>query len=130
MSNPWEDAVEVESRWFKFEKVGDKIKGTLLSTRLQPGDGNFASQVVYRLKTEDGEWNVGVSTKKQGTVERLNSCKMGEVIGIAFDSESEPSQKGFNKTKNLKVYTFGMDPEYKETIVPEAESEDGAPFEG
>lgn len=109
----WGDAKEVQSNWFKFNAIGDKIKGTLINKRFQKGDGNFNDQWVYELKLEDGNiWNVAVSTKKSGTIQRLNSCKMGEIIGIIFASEGESAIKGGNKAKNLKVVSFGMDATY------------------
>lgn len=115
-NDEWANAEEVKSNWFKFEKVGDKIKGTLLKKRLQPSnDPTFQDQWVYELKTASGEvYNVGVSVAKQGTVQRLNNCKVGEVIGILFEKEGEQGKKGFAKAKMLKVVTFGMDPSFSE----------------
>lgn len=112
----WDEGQEVRSNWFKFEKVGDKIKGTLLNKRLQPStQQGFPDQWVYELKDSEGkQWNVGISVAKAGTVQRLNNCKIGEVIGILFEKEGEPSKKGFAPAKFLKVLSFGMDAEYKE----------------
>ncbi len=111
----WGKAQEVQSNWFKFENVGDKIKGTKLSQKLQPGNDGFADQYVYELQTADGDtWNVGIAVTKAGTVQRLNKCKVGEIIGILFESEGEASKKGFHPVKNLKVFSFGMDPDYNE----------------
>ena len=110
-----EGAEEVQSNWFKFMKVGDKIKGTLLSKRFQEGNEGFSDQQVYEIKKADGTvWNVGVSVKKLGTVQRLNNCKVGEIVGILFESEGEPAKKGFHPAKNLKVFNFGADPDYNE----------------
>lgn len=112
----WANAEEVKSNWFKFEKVGDKIKGTLIKKRLQPSnDPTFKDQWVYELKTVSGEvFNVGVSVDKQGTIMRLNNCKVGEIIGILFEKEGEVKKKGFHPAKMLKVVTFGMDAGYSE----------------
>lgn len=109
----WEGGKEVDSNWFKFEKIGDGIKGTLLSKRLQKGQDDFPDQYVYEIKTDDGVvFNVGISVNKIGTVARLNNCKVGEIVGVRFDSEGEPSKKGFAAPKLLKVFSFGMDPNY------------------
>lgn len=111
----WDEGKEVESNWFKFLVVGDKIKGTLVNKSFnksnQPG---FQDQWVYELKKSDGNiFNVGIPVTKSGTVQRLNNCKMGEIVGIIFDKEGEQGAKGFAKAKLLKVFTFGMDPDYK-----------------
>lgn len=110
----WEGGQEVPSNWFKFEKVGDKIKGTLINKRFQAGTPPYGDQWVYELKLEDGSiWNVAVSAKKSGTIQRLNSCKIGEIIGIVFKSEGESAVKGGHPAKNLQVVTFGMDKTYE-----------------
>ena len=111
----WDDAREVQSNWFKFENVGDKIKGTLMSKTIQKGDGDFADQLVSVLRKADGtDWNVGISVTKIGTIARLNNCKVGEIIGVSFDSEGDAPKKGFHKVKNLKVFSFGMDESFDE----------------
>lgn len=112
MSNDkWGGAQEVQANWFKFEKVGDGIKGTLLGKRLQQGNAGFGDQWVYEIKTEEGVFNVGVGASKEGTIQRLNRCKVGEIIGILFEKEGE-AKKGFHPAKYLKVLTWGMDPNY------------------
>lgn len=105
---------EVKSNWFKFDKVGDGIKGTLINKSFQKSTSpTFADQYVYELQKKDGQiYNVGISVKKQGTVQRLNKCQLGEIIGIKFETESPSTTKGFAPTKNLKVMTFGMDDTY------------------
>jgi hypothetical protein len=105
---------EVKSNWFKFNVEGDAIKGTLINKRLAKStQPNFPDQWVYEIKTEDGNvFNVGISTKKSGTCQRLNNCKMGEIIGILLESVTKSKTKGFADTKNLKVLTFGMDATY------------------
>lgn len=123
----WGNAKEVTSNWFKFENVGDKIKGTLLSKRLQKANlPGYQDQWVYELKKEDGNvYNVGVGCGKEGTIQRLNNCKLGEIIGILYEKEGE-AKKGFKPAKFLKVVTFGMDESYnegfndaEEAVVPE-----------
>lgn len=113
MSNEFEGGQEVESNWFKFTKVGDGVKGTLINKSFQKSNlPGYQDQWVYELKNSDGEiWNVGISAAKTGTIQRLNKCKVGQIIGIKFDSEGE-AKKGFKPAKNLKVFTFGMDEAY------------------
>ena len=72
-----------------------------------------ADQEVYIIRKADGSTvNVGISTKKAGTIGRLNSVKPGEIVGILFESETPPTTKGFAPAKNLKVMTYGVDPSY------------------
>ena len=111
----WEEAKEVASNWFKFVNVGDKIKGTLLKKSEQKSnDPAMPDQWVYELKTNSGAvYNVGVSVNKPGTIQRLNNCQIGEVIGIMYEKDGEVKKKGFAPAKYLKVVTFGMDEEYR-----------------
>lgn len=115
----WEGGQEVQSNWFKFEKVGDRIKGTLVAKHYQKSsDPKFADQWVYELKVADGKvFNVGISILKEGTVKRLNNCKIGEIIGILFEKEGEQTPEQIKKkmapAKFLKIISFGMDEEFK-----------------
>lgn len=116
MPKDFEGGTEVQSNWMKFEKIGDRVKGTLLSHATVPSTNpTFPDQEVYVIRKEDGNLvNVGVSLKKSGTIARLNSVKVGEIVGILFESETAPTTKGFAAAKNLKVVTFGMDPAFKQ----------------
>lgn len=108
----WEGGKEVQAAWFKFNAVGDGIKGTLTGKKLQKGTAPFPDQWVYELQTEDGPMNVPVSVNKKGTVQRMNSCKIGEIVGLLFEKEIPAATKGFAATKQLKVLSWGMDPNY------------------
>ena len=104
---------EVESNWFKFVNLKDHVRGTLISKHTQKGVAPFPDQWIYELKQDDGSVvNVGISVTKKGTVQRLNSCKIGEIVGVILDSVTPSKTKGFADTKNLKVITWGMDPNY------------------
>lgn len=109
----WGQGEEVQSSWFKFEKVGDAVYGTLVSRRLQPGTDGFQDQWIYELKDPSGNMvNVAVRANKTGTVSRLNKLQTGERVGIIFDKEIPPSKKGYNPTKALSVKSFGVDEEF------------------
>lgn len=105
---------EVQANWTKFDEVGDGCKGTLIDTKFQKSNiPGYQDQWIFQLKKENGEiWNVGVSAGKVGTVDRLRKCQTGEIVAIVLDSIGEPKQKGMKPSKNLKVYTFGMDPNF------------------
>ncbi|MBN1113487.1 MAG: hypothetical protein JXA53_11310 [Bacteroidales bacterium] len=105
---------EVESNWFKFDKVGKGIKGTLVDRVFQKAnEPTFPDQWIYKINVNGIVWNVGISVKKQGTIDRLNKLSVGEIVGIVFESEGESAIKGGQKAKNLKVLSFGMDPNYQ-----------------
>jgi len=110
----WDQVADVQSNWFKFENVGDRIKGTLLGKELKKGT-DYPDQWVYQLRDEDGiVWNVGVSVNKVGTIGRLNNCKVGQIIGIWFEKEIESKRAGFAPAKCLTVKDFGMDENFDE----------------
>lgn len=115
LPDDFKGGVEVQSNWMKFEKIGDKVKGTLLGHKTVPSTNpTFPDQEVYEIRKADGTMvNVGISLKKSGTVARLNSMKVGEIVGILFESETPPTTKGFAPAKNLKILSFGMDPAFK-----------------
>lgn len=117
MEDKFAGGQEVQSNWFKFNAVGDGVKGTLVDKVLQESqDDAFGDQMIYKFKCEGGEiWNVGISMKKTGTIDRLNKCKFGEIVAVVFDSEGDSAIKGGHKAKNLKVYTYGMDTEFVAT---------------
>ncbi len=109
---------EVKSNWFKFEKVGDGIKGTLLNKKFQKSNvEGYQDQWVYELKKADGSvYNVGVATTKQGTIDRLNKCQLREIIAVIFDKEGEKKPGKF-AAKNLVVKSWGMDPNADHLLV-------------
>ncbi len=118
-TNEFDGGVEVQSNWFKFEKIGDGIKGTMIGHKMVPSSNpTFPDQEVYEIRKKDGNvFNVGISVKKSGTVGRLNSMKQGEIVGILFESETPPTTKGFAAAKNLKIMSFGMDSTFTSNAV-------------
>lgn len=110
----FEGGQEVKANWFKFEKVGDAIKGTLLNkTFKKSSDPMYKDQWVYEIKKEDGSIvNVGISVAKDGTVQRMNQCQVGEVVGLWFEKEIPPAKPGRKAAKSIKVMSFGTDPDY------------------
>lgn len=104
-----------QANWFKFEKIGDSIKGTLISVRKQPGQDNYPDQMVYELKNEDGElWNVGISVEKRYIVDRMRNMKLGQIVGLMFKDEIPSKTKGYAPAKSIEVYAGGMDENYVE----------------
>jgi hypothetical protein len=95
---------EVESNWFSFDEVGDKIAGTLKEKDYQECD-EFPDQHVYRLETPDGQVvNVGISVSKEGTIQRAEQAAIGDTLGFEFHEEKEPSNPAYDPYKLIKVY--------------------------
>lgn len=103
-----------QAAWFKFDKIGDAVKGTLLSRRHQPGVDNYPAQEVYELKQEDGDIiNVGFSVNKKYVLDRMRNVKIGQIVGFMFKSEIPSKTKGYAPAKSIEVYVGKMDENYK-----------------
>ena len=88
--------------FFKFEKIGDKVLGYLVSSKKKEKEGIYGEQMIYKLEKEDGEMtNVAV---KMYTAERVEAAgvKRGQQIGFKFEKEFET--KFANKGKDIGVY--------------------------
>lgn len=133
------DANRVKAKFFKFTKVGDWFKGTLLSVREQksnfPGkEGKMVKQ--YEFRAHGGQFHVvdptteqayadgsGVIDLKAGdvwTVSRdteafdnsMRNVKVGQIFASKL-TEIKPSKtKGFRPQKVTPVYAGEMDPDY------------------
>jgi len=95
----------IPSNWIKFEKVGDRFAGTLISVRTAKNSLNGEDQQVYELLKKDGSiWNLG---GKPGIDAQMRNIKIGQIIGFYFAEERKPSKPGYNPTKIIKVLTKG-----------------------
>ena len=93
---------KVTGNWMKFEKVGDRIKGTLVSTRNVINSLSGNNQTIYELLTEDGEyWNIG---GKPGIDAQMKRVKLGQIVGFEFVEERKSTRPGYNATKIIQVY--------------------------
>jgi hypothetical protein len=104
---------EVQSNWFKFEKIGDKVKGTVSrifekEATLNPnGSVLYPKQLCFSLEdatvykngvaTKEAEINVGV--KYETFYSRLRKVLEGDMLGFVFDSEIPAKTKGFSNAK-------------------------------
>lgn len=134
------DMQEGQSPWFKLNQVGDAIKGTKIGQRYVPPTETFAGQQVYEIKvtaikavSEENKGikvgdivSIGISEKKQGTIARLKNSQNGQIIGFLLESTTPSKTKGFNDTKNIKVFLGEMDPNYNpvEDVFPGSEPVD------
>lgn len=82
-----EDKRTVEGNYFKFEVVGDNVKGVFLGFE----DGNFGEQI--KLSNEEGEIIIGSYTGLKG---KLKEEDIGKMVGIVF--------KDWKVSKNKRRY--------------------------
>lgn len=107
------DENKAPSSWFKFQAVGDAVKGTLVGKRVQPGSEGFKDQDVYELRRPDGSTvNVGFPTDRRYVADRMRNVKFGQLVGFKFIKEIPASKKGFHPAKSIEVYVGGMDSAY------------------
>lgn len=100
-----------ESNWFKFDKVGDKVSGTLVEIKDKPAVSVYQPQRIFTLKQKDGELvNVGISLNKDYIIGRANSAKLGDTLGFAFIKEVPSATKGFAPAKSIEVYVKHAEP--------------------
>ena len=94
-----------ESNWFKFEKVGDRIAGVLVTVEDNEGKGEYGPQRVFHLRQSDGQIiKVGISMSKDYVISRANTARMGDVLGFEYKKEV-PSLKFKGKmAKSIEVY--------------------------
>ena len=98
---------KMSNKSFKWEKIGDKLEGTLVGKRsviIQDNNGNNVEKLIYEIKTPDGEfWNVWDKPSIRTQMERV---KLGQIIGFEF-VEERPNKKnpGLNKAKIIQVWS-------------------------
>lgn len=100
-----------ESNWFKFEKVGDKVAGTLVEVKDRPAKPPFGASRAFTLKQADGNLvNVSFELKKDYVIGRANSAKLGDILGFQFVKEVPSQTKGFAPAKSIEVYVKHVEP--------------------
>ena len=105
---------EAKPNWFKFENIGDAVKGTLVGRSIRPARDQFPEQEVYELKQEDGTiMNIGSS--KMFVRNSMKRAKTGQIVGFKYadDYQTEANKKkGMAPAKTIKVYLGDMDKDY------------------
>ena len=107
------EANEAKSSWFKFDKIGDSIKGTLIASYVKPAKDMFPEQTVYELQNEEGVTNVASS--KQFVRNAMGRAKIGQVVGFKYESDYQTEAnkaKGMAPAKTIKVFIGEMDPDF------------------
>ncbi len=118
---------EVQSNWVKFNvPLEDKIFGTLVAKRqikstMAGKEGEL--QWVYDLKADTGSYHVLDESKevvpeavvveaggyytvagKPQIDRQMQNIRRGQKVGFKFIDETPSKSKGFNPSKNVKVY--------------------------
>ena len=96
-----------DSNWFKMEKVGDKVSGTLVETPRLKKDtsGDFGDQRVFSMQQADGSvLNYGVRMDKDYIISRTNRLRQGDKVGFEFVKEIPAAKKGHHPAKSIEVY--------------------------
>jgi hypothetical protein len=77
-------------------------------------------------KAEDiqEEYNVGIRADKDFIHSRMKKAKLGQVVGLKFEKEIPPKQKGYNPAKSITPYVGEMDEKADELI----KKDDGIDF--
>ena len=108
---------EAKANWFKFEKIGDTVKGTLVGSNIKPARDMFPEQTVYELQQEDGGI-MNVASSKDFVRNSMKRAKMGQIVGFKYDSDYQTDAnkaKGMSPAKTIKVYLGEMDANYSPT---------------
>jgi hypothetical protein len=93
---------KVKGNWMAWKNVGDKIEGTLINKRVVMNQLQGKDQIVYEIKTANGEiWNIG---GKPGIDVQMRYIKLGQIVGFEFVQEKPASKPGMNATKIIQVY--------------------------
>lgn len=152
--DPLADLQEVPSNWVKWGKVGDFIRGTLVSKRVSDGYNPGKKQTVYELKTtigrfyqtesdetptevKEGEfWQVGSKDWTNDELEtsigkQMRNVKLGQIVAFQFTGTTPSATKGFQDAKVIKVLVGGHDSEWMGQTSADIEviSADEVPFE-
>ena len=108
---------EAKANWFKFEKIGDTVSGTLVGSDIKPAKDMFPEQTIYELKQEDGDI-INVASSKTFVRNSMKRAKIGQNVGFKYDGDYQTASnkaKGMQPAKTIKVYLGEMDANYNVT---------------
>jgi hypothetical protein len=108
----WESAQEIPSNWFKFEKVGDEVEGTLINKTKR--ESSYGEQVVYELKQSNGDIiNVGIRVSEKNYLNnKLRHVPYGKIIIFKFTKEVESKAFKGKMAKSIDAKILGDDENY------------------
>jgi hypothetical protein len=68
------------------------------------------------LENQEETYNIGIKESNNYVNSRLNKAQVGDIIGVKFEKEIPPTQKGRFPAKSLIPFIFGPDEEYKKKM--------------
>ena len=117
------------SNWFKFDKVGDKIGGTVVSRRDKAAVGTMPAQITFVLKNVSGimegveinedEMNVGVKDNDFFRP-RLSKVQPGDKLGFHFKEEIPSRIKGNHPAKSIQPFHLPLSAEERKKFNDDA----------
>lgn len=92
---------KVNSPFFSFKKIGDKVEGTLIDKRVVMNKLSGKEQIVYDIRTPDESYyTVG---GKPGIDSQMKRVALGQIVGFEFVAEKK-NTGGLDPTKIIQVY--------------------------
>jgi hypothetical protein len=125
--------------WWKKKRINDRIKGILVDSREEQGEGNFSDQIIYVIDTdyqwtdstgrpqsgyvisdgqvgEQGIWQCGFDLRKTLIHSRLRNVKPGTVVGFWYQEDIAPKVKGYDPAKSIVPLVGEFLPGYLDKI--------------
>jgi len=103
---------KAESNWWKKKQEGDRIFGKLTDFFVDE-ENEYGPQKVYVVEAQKvvqngeevntGIWNVPISMSKEGTIQRADQARVGDLIAFEFSGTGE-AKEGKNPAKYIEVY--------------------------
>lgn len=145
------DENKVKDIWWKKGKIGDRVKGTLISKKQiesQMPDKKGELMTIYELKALFGEFHdIGEDKKPldtptaivegdivliggtMGIDQKMRNTKVGDIVGFKFVAENPSKTKGYNATKVVDVFFYGKDEAWLAEQEPKDPMNEKTPFD-
>ena len=118
-----------QSNWFKFENVGDIVKGTVVKVTVKPAADPFPEQTVYELTNASKgictivDWmptkpvleevgDIYVASSKNFVNSRLSKVVAWDIIWMAFTESIKSKKAWFAPAKSIIPFIWGKDEDY------------------
>jgi len=150
MTDLFDSENQAESNWFKFENVGDIVKGTVIKVTDKPAADPFPAQTVYSLTNAstwtceivdwmpknpkmEKVWDIFVASSNNFVISRLAWVKPWDIIWLAFTESIKSKKAWFANAKSIIPFIAKeKDEEYLKWLdIEEAEGvfdENSVPF--